>query len=51
MKVKIIGLLLGILMLTGCSATYNLEITEDTLKNHLLLMLILIIYILLRKFI
>lgn len=33
MKVKIIGLLLGILMLTGCSATYNLEITEDTFEE------------------
>ena len=33
MKVKIIGLLLGILMLTGCSATYNLEITEDNFEE------------------
>lgn len=33
MKVKIIGLLLGILTLTGCSATYNLEITEDIFEE------------------
>ena len=37
MKIKIIILLLGIFLLTGCNATYNLEITEDTFAESLVI--------------
>ena len=33
MKIKVMILLLGVFFLTGCSATYNLEITEDTFEE------------------